>query len=56
MYFIFYGPKEKNPVNVDPLKYNLKDPIERQTLAQLLNQGLNDPIGYCIAIAMESLE
>jgi uncharacterized protein (DUF2126 family) len=48
--FIFYGRKGKTPANVDPLKANLKDPLERRTLAQLLNQGLDEPVGYVIPL------
>lgn len=48
--FYFLWTEGKNPVNVDPLKSNLKDPLERRTLAQLLNQGLGDPVGYVLPI------
>ena len=29
------------PLDVDPLKFDLKDPLERQTIAKKLSQGLN---------------
>ena len=48
--FYFLWTEGKNPVNVDPLKANLKDPFERRTLAQLLNQGLGDPVGYILPL------
>jgi uncharacterized protein (DUF2126 family) len=48
--FYFLWTEGKNPVNVDPLKSNLKDPQERRTLAQLLNQGLGDPVGYVLPL------
>ncbi len=48
--FYFLWTEGKNPVNVDPLKANLKDPLERRTLAQLLNQGLGDPVGYVLPL------
>ena len=38
--FYFLWTEGKLPVNVDPLKSNLKDSIERRTLAQLLDTGL----------------
>ena len=40
----------KLPVNVDPLVVNLKDSIERQTLARLLERGLNNPTGFVLPI------
>lgn len=48
--FYFLWTEGKNPVNIDPLKSNLKDPFERRTLAQLLNQGLGDPVGYILPL------
>ncbi|CAN5532527.1 transglutaminase family protein [soil metagenome] len=48
--FYFLWAEGKTPVNLDPLKANLKDPLERRTLAQLLNQGLGDPIGYVLPL------
>ncbi len=38
------------PSNIDPLKANLKDPIERRTLAQLLGAGLEKPAGYVLPL------
>ncbi|AEI50699.1 transglutaminase family protein [Runella slithyformis] len=40
----------KLPVNIDPLAVNLKDSVERQTLAKLLEKGLNNPAGYVLPI------
>ncbi|MGR9086720.1 MAG: transglutaminase family protein [Gammaproteobacteria bacterium] len=38
------------PENVDPMKIDLKDPIERQTLAKLLDSGLDTPAGYALPL------
>lgn len=38
------------PVNVDPTKANLKDPLERRRLAKLLNRGLEVPTGYVLPL------
>lgn len=38
------------PDNIDPLKSNLKDSIERKTLTQLLDTGLDQPIGFAVPI------
>lgn len=48
--FYFLWTEGKNPVNIDPLKSNLKDPLERRTLAQLLDQGLGEPAGYVLPL------
>jgi len=38
------------PENIDPLKTNLKDSIERKTLAQLLDADLGKPAGFTLPI------
>ncbi len=48
--FFFLWTEGKTPVNIDPLKANLKDSIERRTLAQLLDSGLNKPAGYVLPV------
>ncbi len=40
----------KVPINIDPLEMNLSDPVERRTLAHLLERGLNNPVGYVLPI------
>jgi uncharacterized protein (DUF2126 family)/transglutaminase-like putative cysteine protease len=48
---LYYALSEGNiPVNIDPLKKNLKDSIERQYLADILDVGLNNPVGYVIPL------
>lgn len=48
---IYYLWKEGGvPENLDPLQYNLKDDIERRTLAQLLGGDLGQPIGYALPL------
>lgn len=47
----YYLWKERTlPVNVDPLKYDLKDDEERRRLAILLERGLNTITGYALPI------
>ncbi len=46
--FYFLWEENKVPVNVDPYKANLNDPLERQKLAELLTNGLGNPVGYVI--------
>jgi uncharacterized protein (DUF2126 family)/transglutaminase-like putative cysteine protease len=38
------------PVNVDPLKSNLKDGLERARIARLLERGLEKPTGYALPL------
>jgi uncharacterized protein (DUF2126 family)/transglutaminase-like putative cysteine protease len=40
----------KLPVNIDPLAVNLKDSVQRQTLAKLLEKGLNNPAGFILPL------
>ena len=47
----YYLWKERTlPVNVDPLKYDLKDDEERRRLALLLERGLNRLTGYALPL------
>ena len=48
--FYFLWTEGKMPVNLDPLKTNLKDAIERRTLSQLLDKGLDKPAGYVLPL------
>lgn len=48
---IYYIMKESElPIDIDPLKYDLKDPLERKTIAQKLTQGLNSEVGYVLPL------
>ncbi len=42
------------PENIDPLKADLKDPLERRYLAQLLDKGLGTPTGYALPLQWDS--
>ncbi len=48
--FYFLWTEGKLPVNVDPLKKNLKDSLERRTLTQLLDKGLDEAAGYVLPL------
>ena len=48
--FFFLWSEGKTPVNIDPFTTNLKDSIERKTLAQLLDRGLDVPAGFVLPI------
>ncbi|MFN8348697.1 MAG: transglutaminase family protein [Spirosomataceae bacterium] len=40
----------KLPVNLDPLEVNLKDSVQRQTMAKIFEKGLNNPTGYVLPL------
>ena len=47
----YYLWKERRlPANVDPLKSNLKDKLERDRIARIFEQGLNSIVGYSIPL------
>lgn len=48
----YYMWKERRlPTNVDPLKSNLSDPIERERLTRVFRQGLNHVVGYVLPLS-----
>ena len=48
--FYYIMKEAKLPLDVDPLKVDLKDPLERQNIAKVLSQGLNKEIGYVLPL------
>ncbi len=48
--FYFLWSEGKLPLNIDPLQTNLKASVERRTLAQLLDKGLDKPAGYTLPL------
>jgi uncharacterized protein (DUF2126 family)/transglutaminase-like putative cysteine protease len=42
--------EQRLPTNVDPLKSNLADKVERKRLAAVFDQGLDKVVGYCLPI------
>jgi len=48
---VYYVVKESElPIDVDPTTFDLDDPLERRTLAQVLQQGLANPVGFVLPI------
>ena len=48
---VYYIMKEAEmPLDIDPLEYDLKDPLERKTIAEKLAQGLNNEVGYVLPL------
>jgi transglutaminase-like putative cysteine protease len=49
---VYYIMKEAEmPLDIDPMKFDLKDPLERRTIAEKLQQGLNNEVGYVLPLA-----
>ncbi len=48
--FYYLWKERRLPVNVDPLDPKLEDPIERQRMARLFEQGLGKVIGYVLPL------
>lgn len=48
---LYYIIKESAlPIDVDPMAHNLDDPLERQSIAQVLTRGLKTPVGYVLPL------
>ncbi|MBA3025065.1 MAG: transglutaminase family protein [Sulfurimonas sp.] len=48
---VYYIMKEAElPLDIDPMKVDLKDPLERQNIAKVLAQGLNNEVGYVLPL------
>ena len=48
--FYYLWTERKLPVNVDPLNVNLKDSLERKTMMDQLQRGLNNPVAFVLPI------
>ena len=48
--FYYLWTERKLPVNIDPHRINLKDTLERKTLMEQLDRGLEDPAGYVLPL------
>ena len=48
--FYYLWTERKLPVNIDPHHINLKDTLERKTLMEQLDRGLEDPAGYVLPL------
>ncbi|ATC64893.1 IMP dehydrogenase [Nibricoccus aquaticus] len=48
--FYYLWKERRLPTNVDPLKSNLKDPLERERLSRVFEQGLDQVIGYALPL------
>ncbi|MDZ7614538.1 MAG: transglutaminase family protein [Flavobacteriaceae bacterium] len=46
--FYYLWTERKLPVNIDPHHINLKDSLERKTLMEQLDRGLEDPAGFVL--------
>ena len=51
--FYYLWRERRLPANVDPLKSNLADPIERARIARVFRQDLGSIVGYCLPLAYQ---
>jgi uncharacterized protein (DUF2126 family)/transglutaminase-like putative cysteine protease len=49
--FYYLWRERRLPVNVDPFESELKDPMERERLAKVFEQGLDQVVGHVLPIA-----
>jgi uncharacterized protein (DUF2126 family)/transglutaminase-like putative cysteine protease len=49
--FYYLWRERRLPANVDPFESQLKDPMERERLAKIFEQGMEQTIGYVLPIA-----
>ncbi|MEM6644192.1 MAG: transglutaminase family protein [Bacteroidota bacterium] len=54
--FYFAWEESKVPINIDPLKLDLKSDLERQKLSSLLSQGLGKPVAFVIPLQWDFSE
>jgi len=48
---VYYIMKEAEmPLDIDPLEFDLKDSLERKTIAEKLTNGLNNEVGYVLPL------
>lgn len=48
--FYYLWKERRLPSNVDPLKSNLKNELERDRIARIFDQGLNEVVGYVLPL------
>jgi len=48
--FYYLWKEKRMPVNVDPLKSNLKDPLERTRLTRIFEEGLDKVVGFALPL------
>ena len=48
--FYFLWKEGQLPTDVDPLEHDLDDPLERQKLTEILQKGIDKPVGYVLPL------
>ena len=49
--YYYLWQEDKLPVNIDPLRVNMADTLERKTMSGVIQSGLNNPVGFVLPIA-----
>jgi uncharacterized protein (DUF2126 family)/biotin operon repressor len=48
--YFYLWQEDKLPININPLRVNVNDTLERTTLSKALKGGLNNPIGFVLPL------
>ncbi len=48
--FYYLWEERRLPLNIDPLNIDLKDTLERRTMMEHLDRGLNDPVAFVLPL------
>ena len=48
--YYYLWQEDKLPVNINPLNVNVNDTLERRTLSEILQAGMNNPIGFALPL------
>jgi uncharacterized protein (DUF2126 family)/transglutaminase-like putative cysteine protease len=48
--YYYLWQEDKLPVNINPLRVNLNDSLERKTLSEVMKNGLNNPVGFVLPL------
>jgi uncharacterized protein (DUF2126 family)/transglutaminase-like putative cysteine protease len=54
--FYYLWRERQLPVNVDPMRSQLDEPLERERLARIFSQGLDVPVGYVLPLRVRALD
>ncbi len=48
--YYYLWQEDKLPININPLRINLNDSLERKTLSEVMKKGMNNPIGFALPL------
>ncbi|UXX78628.1 transglutaminase family protein [Reichenbachiella carrageenanivorans] len=48
--YYYLWQEDKLPININPLRVNLSDSLERKTMSGVIKNGLNNPVGFVLPL------